>query len=399
MDDIINVSFDEFLDKVSGTNGSILSDSLNTVYPSNLSLIEIYNYLEKITDNFDVEKVSITLKSVRTYLDKLNNSYDFNFYFYSKKYPDKILKKVDAFKLDQFVELISILENKLETCLSDKQKGIIVCKENIGPDNLFKLKRNSIKGTPQDILENFDSYVIKDYDKNESVSDNYFLFVDDIKAGLKLILETNRLLSLEDSLQKLIKLIHHCALLMDLKVFYQKKCDEYEQFKKLTKLERGSLDFKIQNVDTEIKKLEHLEKLNGLKNQPFNLETNIFLTKLNEKEQLIKCDEIINKKGFVTEQVYNGFGDKGTTIETKVFEDVKEKHRPTVMYLLGGDYPDEVETMKVAVIANLSALLKQITDVDGTGKDIGKKVVPEFMKRFCIEHLRNSKGGLIKAIK
>jgi len=263
----------------------------------------------------------------------------------------------------------------------------------------FNESLEAIKGKPQDILANFDSYVIKNHDKNESVSDNYFLFEDDIKAGLKLILETNRLLSLEDSLPKLIKLIHHCALLMDLKVFYQKKCDEYEQFKKLTKLERGSLDFKIQNVDTEIKKLEHLEKLNGFKNKSFNHETNIFLTNLNEEERLKKCNEIINKNGFVTEQLYVGSGDKGITVEKKVFKNITEKQRPTLMYILGGNYPDEVKMIEVAVIANLSELLKQITNVDGTGKNIRNKVVPEFMKRFCIEYLRNSKGGLIKAIK
>jgi hypothetical protein len=114
-----------------------------------------------------------------------------------------------------------------------------------------------------------------------------------------------------------------------------------------------------------------------------------FKTNLDENERIELCDRIISEKG----------GKQEAKEDNRLFIDITEAHRPTLMYLLGGKYPEKVEIMKVAVIGNLSTLLKKITDVDGVGKNSGTKVIPEFMKRFCIEFLRKRDGGSIKAIK
>jgi hypothetical protein len=143
-------------------------------------------------------------------------------------------------------------------------------------------------------------------------------------------------------------------------------------------------------VDAERERLHDRHTLGILPKFIENKSSEIFKTKLSDKERSELCDDIIANNGSRTVK-------KGE--DNRLFVEALEKHRPTLMYLLGGNYPEKIESMKVVVIANLYALLKEKTDVDGEGKNANKKVVPEFMKRFCIEHFRNSAGKRIKAIK
>jgi len=119
------------------------------------------------------------------------------------------------------------------------------------------------------------------------------------------------------------------------------------------------------------------------------IDERIFKTKLSENEREARCNEIIADNG--------GKIVKG--IDNRLFVEAKEEHRPIIMYLLGGKYPTDIKSLQVVTITKLHALLHEITDVDGEGKDKGNKVIPGFIKRFCIEHIRDKSGNPIKNIK
>ena len=122
-----------------------------------------------------------------------------------------------------------------------------------------------------------------------------------------------------------------------------------------------------------------------------NTTEKVFKTNLNYEQRKVLCDEIISNNG-------SKIGTKRE--DNRLFVDITEKHRPTLMYLLGGARPEKIEPIKYAVNSNIYLLLKSITNVDGTGKNKGEKVVPNFMKtKICPEILRDKDGKKFDKIK
>jgi hypothetical protein len=117
----------------------------------------------------------------------------------------------------------------------------------------------------------------------------------------------------------------------------------------------------------------------------------VFKTNLTDKQRVALCDEIISNNG-------SRIGVNGQ--DNRLFVDISEKHRQTLMYLFGGDRPEKIVPINYAVNSNIYSLLKSITDVDGTGKNKGGKVVPNFMAtKICTEILRDKDGKKFDKIK
>ena len=132
MEDYMKLSFNEFLEAIKGSKTKHVDPNWTFTFPdaSQLDTIQIYNYLELITKCFDPCMVKLILKSINTYLTNLNNSFGYKEFF-----------GVDAFKLDQFVELIYILESAIENGKSIKQLG----KANIPPKKFVDYLQNNDK--------------------------------------------------------------------------------------------------------------------------------------------------------------------------------------------------------------------------------------------------------------
>ena len=128
----MKLSFNEFLEAVKGSKKVYPNPKVTLILPgrSELDTIQVYNYLELITKNFDPDMVKLLLNSINTYLHNLNYSFE----YYGKF-------KVDAYKLDQFVELIYILENKLEKSKSIDHSG----KNKITPKTFVDYLQNNDK--------------------------------------------------------------------------------------------------------------------------------------------------------------------------------------------------------------------------------------------------------------
>lgn len=117
----------------------------------------------------------------------------------------------------------------------------------------------------------------------------------------------------------------------------------------------------------------------------------VFETILSKEKRTELCNEIIANNG-------NRIGKKGE--DNRLFVDITSNHKLTLMYLLGGDRPEEIVPIKYAVNSNIYSLLKSITDVDGKGTNLGKKVVPMFMcEKICPEILRDKNGDKFDKIK
>jgi len=119
MKDIMKLSLNEFLDAVSGFE-DWTSDTCPPMHipvsTNKFDPLQTYDYLKKITNNFDPYIVQLTLKRINVYIHNLNvnmqelkNDTDSDHLFFFNN------RELDAFKFDQFVELISMLENSLKT--------------------------------------------------------------------------------------------------------------------------------------------------------------------------------------------------------------------------------------------------------------------------------------------
>ena len=141
MEDYMNLTFNEFLEAVKGSKTKYVEHNFIFTFPglSKLDTIQVYNYLEQITKNFDPFMVKLILKSVNTYLNNMNNSFGYKEFF-----------GVDAYELDQFIELISILEDKLENSESIKQTD----KTNVPPKTFVDYLQNNQKDKLINLLHN-----------------------------------------------------------------------------------------------------------------------------------------------------------------------------------------------------------------------------------------------------
>jgi len=124
MEDYLNLSFDDFLVSVAGTENyfELYMGLKNKPSNSKLRSIEIYNYLEKISSNFNAHKTEIILKEIDLYLIELNESYAMNYQIYKARYPNRDQEnQVNAFKIEQFVDTISLLEDKLKRTIKQSE--------------------------------------------------------------------------------------------------------------------------------------------------------------------------------------------------------------------------------------------------------------------------------------
>jgi len=206
-------------------------------------------------------------------------------------------------------------------------------------------------------LDEGDYIIVEDEDFDEDY--------DPMRAALtSAINQTGYLLELNDSVEKLEKL-----------------ADQRKHLKGL-----GIPDIEI---DNEIERLEvryRIGRLNSDK-QP----ESTFETVLSDERGIEICNEIITNKG-------SRAGKGGH--DNRLFVEVTEKHRSTLMYLLGGARPGEVVPIRYVNQGNIFLLLQSITDVEGVGKDKGNKVVPNFMRKvICPEILRDRNGNRFKEIK
>ena len=127
MKDIIDLSLNQFLYEVSGFE-DWTSDTCPPmripVSTSKFDPLQTYDYLKKITNNFDPYFVQLTLKRINVYIHNLNvnmqelkNNTDSDHLFFFNN------MELDAFKFDQFIELISELESNLKTNQSIKHSN------------------------------------------------------------------------------------------------------------------------------------------------------------------------------------------------------------------------------------------------------------------------------------
>jgi len=118
---------------------------------------------------------------------------------------------------------------------------------------------------------------------------------------------------------------------------------------------------------------------------------NDFKTNLNDEQRKALCDEIISNDGSYNDKMANG-----KQYKIKTFVDLEEKHKPTLMYLLGGTKPDKIDKIKMTTHQKVYDLLYQYS----THTNIkGEKCLPDFLTKsknnICSKTLLNSKGGEI----
>lgn len=146
MEEYMKFTFNEFLEAVKGSTKKHVDPNFIFIFPgsSKLDTIQVYNYLEMVTRNFDPGMVKLILNSLNTYLDNMNNSFGYNEFFGK-----------DAFELDQFVELRSILGSKL--------------------GNNHPIAKSSTVN-PLEIKEKFELKMLEGYDSslNYNVSDSIY---------------------------------------------------------------------------------------------------------------------------------------------------------------------------------------------------------------------------------
>ena len=108
--------------------------------------------------------------------------------------------------------------------------------------------------------------------------------------------------------------------------------------------------------------------------------TTKFKTTLTDDERLELCNKIISN---------NGADRKNGAI---IFKDIEEEHKTTLLYLIGGDRPEEIKPIKINSHRKVYELLLSISDEPHPYKP-KTKCVPDFIKsEFCPELLRNKDG-------
>jgi len=179
MKDIMELTFNDFLEDASGfeewksDNGKIIN------FPQSICKFDpllTYDYLKKITDNFNPYIVQLTLKRINVYINALNERIqqlkeehiDYSFFFE--------MRELDAFKFEQFIELISMLEaglNNKHSVEHSKISNTPEIKEKIGTGLLKDLfPFGNIKEEDNKEVDVFNDEPIK-YDATDSVNDRF----------------------------------------------------------------------------------------------------------------------------------------------------------------------------------------------------------------------------------
>lgn len=177
--------------------------------------------------------------------------------------------------------------------------------------------------------------------------------------------ETCVLLECADSLDKLKKLIIQRKELLNLD-----RNDFYNNIgEKIT--EKLSLKPLILEVSDEIIKLETLQRI-GLLTTEKQAETKLFETTLNDAARLELCNKIISNNGAESEK------------HKPIFKEINEMHRATLLYLLGGEYPDKIERIKVCSIGRTHIFLESISKHPHPYEQ-DKICVPDFLKNVLLQ--------------
>ncbi len=116
------------------------------------------------------------------------------------------------------------------------------------------------------------------------------------------------------------------------------------------------------------------------KEQPTATEAKRFETKLTDAKRLDLCNKIIEHKGAESEK------------HKPIFKDITEKHIPTLLYILGSEYPEKIEKIKVCSIGRTHTFLESISKHPHPYEQ-GKICVPDFLKNAL---LQSNGNGILK---
>ena len=97
-----------------------------------------------------------------------------------------------------------------------------------------------------------------------------------------------------------------------------------------------------------------------------------FKTNLSDTKRLELCNRIISNKGAENKN------------DKTIFKDIEEKHIPTLLYILGGEYPEKIERIKVFSIGRTHEFLKSISEHPHPYLE-NEICVPDFLKYVLLK--------------